>query len=96
MVTADSKVVATKEQLSSDLTGETIILNSKSGVYFGLNAVGASIWNLIQEPKTINEIRDAILAKYQVEPEQCESDILGLLQEMQTEGLIEVEDETAT
>ncbi|NEO14257.1 MULTISPECIES: PqqD family peptide modification chaperone [unclassified Moorena] len=96
MVTADSKVVAAKEQLSSDLTGETIILNSKSGVYFGLNAVGASVWNLIQEPKTVNEIRDAILAKYQVEREQCENDILGLLQEMQTEGLIEVGDETAT
>ncbi|NEP27986.1 PqqD family peptide modification chaperone [Moorena sp. SIO3I6] len=95
MVTADSRVVATKEQLSADLTGETIILNSKSGVYFGLNAVGASIWNLIQEPKTVNEIRDAILAKYQVEPEQCESDILALLQELQTEGLIEVGDETA-
>jgi len=96
MVTADSTIVATKEHLSSDLTGETIILNSKSGVYFGLNAVGASIWNLIQEPKTVKEIQDAILAKYQVEPEQCESDILALLQDMQTEGLIEVGDETAT
>ncbi|AOX02104.1 thymidylate synthase [Moorena producens PAL-8-15-08-1] len=96
MVKADSTVVAIKEQLSSDFTGETIILNFKSGVYFGLNAVGTSIWNMIQEPKTVNEIRDAILAKYHVEPEQCENDILGLLQELDTEGLIEVGDETAT
>ncbi|MDJ0795942.1 MAG: PqqD family peptide modification chaperone [Calothrix sp. MO_167.B12] len=95
MVTIESRVVVAKEQLSSELNGETIILNLKSGVYFGLNPVGASIWNLIQSPKTVNEIRDAILVKYPVEPEKCESDLLALLQELHTEELIEVRDETA-
>jgi hypothetical protein len=64
-------------------------------VYYGLNSVGASIWNLIQEPRTINEVRDAILAQYEVEPEQCDRDIKALLEELEAEGLIEVRNERA-
>ncbi|QSJ19250.1 lasso peptide biosynthesis PqqD family chaperone [Nostoc sp. UHCC 0702] len=94
MVTGDSRVVVAKEQISSDLDGEAVILNLKSGVYYGLNAVGASIWNLIQQPKTISEIQDALLAQYEVEPEQCDRDLFAMLQEMEAEGLIEVSDET--
>lgn len=95
MVEAYSIVVAAKEQVSSDLAGEAVILDFKSGVYYGLNEVGARIWNLIQEPKTINEIRDAILEEYEVEPSQCDLDLKALLQQLKAEGLIEVRNETA-
>jgi hypothetical protein len=95
MVSEYTSVVAAKEQVSSDLAGEAVILDLKSGVYYGLNSVGASIWNLIQEPRTINEVRDAILAQYEVEPEQCDRDIKALLEELEAEGLIEVRNERA-
>jgi hypothetical protein len=85
MVSEYTSVVAAKEQVSSDLAGEAVILDLKSGVYYGLNSVGASIWNLIQEPRTINEVRDAILAQYEVEPEQCDRDIKALLEELEAE-----------
>ncbi|MBU7581639.1 MAG: lasso peptide biosynthesis PqqD family chaperone [Nostoc sp. TH1S01] len=93
MVTGHSRVVAVKEQTSSDLAGEAVILNLKSGTYYGLNTVGASIWNLIQQPRTISEIQDALLVEYEVEPEQCDREVLAILQKLETEGLIEVSDE---
>ena len=86
-----SIVVAVRDQVSADLAGEAAILNLKSGVYYGLNAVGARIWSLIQEPKTVKDIRDTILNEYDVDPERCESDLLQLLQQLAAEGLIEVE-----
>ncbi len=88
-----SSVVATSEQASSDLEGEAVILNLKSGAYYGLNAVGASIWNLIQQPRTVSEIRDTLLAEYEVDSEQCDRELLALLQQLEAEGLIEVKDE---
>jgi hypothetical protein len=91
-----STVVVMKDQVSCDLSGEAAILNLKSGVYFGLNTVGASIWKLIQEPKTVKEIREAILEEYNVEPAPCEHDILEILQEFSTHGLIEIADEKNT
>ena len=83
--------MAAKEQASSDLGGEVAILDLKAGVYYGLDAVGARIWSLIQEPRTVNEIRNILLEEYEVEPERCERDLLVLLQRLADEGLIEVE-----
>jgi len=92
-ISESSTVVVTKDQVSCDLSGEAAILNLKSGVYFGLNTVGASIWKLIQEPRTVKEIREAILEEYNVEPGRCEHDIFEILQEFSTHGLIEIVDE---
>lgn len=88
-------VVAAKDQISSDLGEEVVILNLRTGVYHGLNAVGARIWNLLQEPRTVNDIKDVILNEYDVESDCCESDLLVLLQKLADEGLIEVRNETA-
>ena len=92
-ITVNSIVVATKDQVSADLSGEAAILNLKSGVYFGLNAVGASIWKLIQEPRSVNEINDALVQEYDVDPDQCEKDLLALLEELLSKELIEVTNE---
>ena len=43
-----SVVVVTKDQVSADLSGEAAILNLKSGIYYGLDNVGARIWTLVQ------------------------------------------------
>ena len=90
MVSGGSTVVAAKDQVSSDLGGEVAILDLKAGVYYGLDAVGARIWSLIQEPRTVNEIRDILLEEYEVEPEHCERDLLALLRRLADEGLVEV------
>ena len=66
----------------------------KAGVYFGLGSLGGRIWALIQEPKTVAQIKDAILREYDVEPGQCERDVLALLQELVAENLIEITTET--
>jgi hypothetical protein len=56
-----------------------------------LNPVGAFIWSNIQEPKKVEEIRDLILEEFDVGREECEADLIELLQELLNNGLIEVE-----
>jgi hypothetical protein len=85
-----SVVVATKEQISTDLGGEVVILALQSGRYFSLNDVGSLIWNLMQEPKTVLQIRDAILDQYEVEVERCQQDILTLIRNLLAESLVEI------
>jgi hypothetical protein len=95
LVSEDSTVVAVKDQVSADLAGEAVILNLKSGVYYGLNEVGAQIWQLIQEPKTVTTIRDTLLEEYEVQPDCCQRDLLALLRELASVGLVEVQHEAA-
>jgi hypothetical protein len=87
-----SVVVATKDQVSCDLAGEAAILNIKNGVYYGLDPVGARIWNLVQQPREVAEIQNAITEEYDVEPERCARDLVRLLEKLLAEGLIEVKD----
>jgi hypothetical protein len=91
-VTQQSTVVASERQVSSDLGGEAVILQLESGVYHGLNEVGAAIWALLREPRTVEEIQEAILAEFAVDAERCQRDVLSLLRGLEAEGLIEVLD----
>lgn len=88
-----SIIRATQDQVSSDLAGEAVILHLNSGVYYGVNEVGARIWNSIQQQKTVNDLQGMLLEEYEVEPEQLRSDTLPLLQKLAAEGLIEVKNE---
>lgn len=96
VVSADTIVVAAREQVSSDLGGEVAILDLKSGVYYGLDAVGARIWSLIQEPRTVREIHDIIISEYEVEAHRCKHDLVMLLQDLAEQELIEIRDGTPT
>ena len=93
LLSGESTVVAAKEQVSCSLADEAVILDLKAGVYYGLNEVGARVWHLIQEPKNVSEIRDALLQEFDVDPNLCERDLLVLLQELAGKDLIRVQDE---
>jgi len=88
--TNQSRIVVAKDQVSCDVAGEAAVLNLNNGVYYGLDKVGARIWNLVQEPKTFAELRDAMLAEFEVEPAQLESDLRVLLDELAQQELITV------
>ena len=88
-------VVAAKDQVSCDLAGEAAILNINSGIYYGLDPVGARIWNLMQEPRAVADIQSTITDEYDVEPERCARDLVELLEKLLAEGLIEVKDSSA-
>ena len=86
-----SVIHVTKDAVHCDVEDEVVILGLKDGVYYGLNPVGAFIWDLIQESKTVAEIRDAVLDEYNVPEKVCENDLMELLAELLDNGLVEIE-----
>ena len=94
-ISKDSVVVAVKSQVSCQVDAETVVLHFDKGLYFGLNEVGTLIWNQVQQPRKVQEIREAILREYEVPAEQCEHDLFKLLEELSEKGLVEVRDAQA-
>ncbi len=90
-----SRVVAARDQVSCDVGGEAAILQLASGVYYSLDAVGSRIWALLQSPRSVREIRDTLVAEYDVPAERCERDLLGLLEALAAAQLIDVQDDHA-
>lgn len=89
-ITNESRVVAAKEQVSCDLEGEAAVLNLATGVYYGLDKVGATIWQHLQTPTPVSAIHDAVVSRYAVDPERAQSDLLAFLANMMNEGLVEL------
>ncbi len=93
-ISTTSVVVAAQDQVSSDLAGEAVILSLQTGRYYGLDAVGSRIWELVRTPTRVAAIRDAILQQYDVAPDRCEHDVLNVLHQLAAEGLVEISDGT--
>jgi hypothetical protein len=96
MLSTESVVTVADDQAFYDLNGEVVILHFPSERYFGLEAVGARIWSLIQQPRRVTEIRDTIVREYDVDPERCEADILVLLEVLLSRNLARLADEKGT
>lgn len=92
-ISLHSVVVASSEQISADLGDEALILGVKTGSYYGFDQVGLFIWNLLQAPRLVSDIRDAILEEYEVKREECEQDLLAFLDELAAKFLINVVNE---
>ena len=87
----DTTVFASPQQVSCDVANEAVLLSMRDGEYYGLNEVAASIWRLIQEPRTVLEIRDALLEEYSgIDAEECERAVIGFLGQMIALNLIDI------
>ena len=87
-LTVQSHVVVSDDQVSTSVGGEVVILGMHDGVYYGLDPVGARIWQLLQTPRAVSEIVAAIVSEFAVTPLQCETDALVLLSDLMTRGLV--------
>lgn len=87
------KFVADKEHLYSELNGEAVILSLKNGKYYGVNAVGAVIWTLIQNPATFQDIQTKLMSEYDVDETTCRREVLSFLEKMAKDDLIKVVNE---
>ncbi|MEL7356053.1 MAG: PqqD family peptide modification chaperone [Cyanobacteria bacterium J06634_6] len=92
--TADTVISPVENQISSELAGEAVILNLDSGMYYGLNEVGARIWEIIQQHSVFSEVHHILLEEYDVSSEACSQALTDILSELQRVGLVEVHNET--
>jgi Coenzyme PQQ synthesis protein D (PqqD) len=87
----DTVVVASSDQVSGELQeGDLAILNLKDGIYYGLNSVGSRIWALLQTPISVLQVRDTLLAEYEVDADVCTRELIALLNNLSSKELIKV------
>lgn len=86
-----ARVVASDEQVSADLAGETVILSMRDGNYYGLDGVGTRVWGMLREPRTFGDLVDAIVAEFEVDAVTAARDLTTLFADLERRGLVTVE-----
>ncbi len=83
-------IVATAEHVHCAVGDEAVVLHVGRGTYYGLNAVGARIWALVQAPRTVGEILDRLTDEFEVDRDTCARDLAQWLEVLEGYGLVEV------
>ncbi|MEE4176004.1 MAG: HPr-rel-A system PqqD family peptide chaperone [Bacteroides sp.] len=82
------------ETISGALHDQLVMMDIKQGKYFALNPAATRIWELLENPLSLDALCKALLEEFDVSPDQCQQDVKEHLAEMQRLGLIrEVSDE---
>lgn len=89
-LTDSTTVVAVENTLSTTLDGESVLLHTGSGKYFGFNEVGTDIWEMMQEPQSVAELTREIVEKYDVSRETVRADVESLLADLVERDLVQV------
>jgi hypothetical protein len=71
------------------LDGEAVLLDLASGTYFGLNEVGARLWDLLAAGNTVGEARGTLLAEFEVEEQVLRDDVAALIAELERRQLLQ-------
>ena len=85
-----TKIVASQEQVSCKLDSEAAILSLRNGAYYGLDPVGARVWNLLQQPRTLAEVCNILITEYDVDPARLELDLRDLISQLADNQLVEI------
>lgn len=88
---AEKKIVIPAHVMSRQIGDEMVILDLGSGTYFGLDPVGARIWQLLSEGHQLAAVMSTLLGEYDVAEDQLRQDVHALFNELVTRGLVEVQ-----
>ena len=68
---------------------EAVMLSISAGRYYGLNAVAARIWELLETPKTTAELCTRLCAEFEVEAPACEHDVLKFVDQLVANRIVD-------
>ena len=88
MISLQQKVTISKEVLSQEVDGETVLLDLKGESYFGLDEVGTRIWQLLNEGSDLRSVFDTLLNEYEVDEKQLDKDLQDHLAQLVEAELI--------
>lgn len=86
-------MIIKKELIKREIAGDTILVPVGKTVLdsnglFVLNELGAFIWEILPKAETEEVICEAILAEYEVSPEEAAADVADFLEKLRQLNII--------
>jgi len=77
------------QAIANTVGEEMVVLHLANGTYFGLDPVGALLWETLAQGELPKDACEAILARYEVDRETVENDLRQFLGELADGDLID-------
>lgn len=91
MITPGHSIRRAEDIVAREVGGETVLLDLEAGTYYGLNAVGGRIWQLLEGgPVPLSRLCDELEQEFDVERATLDADVAALAADLQANGLASV------
>lgn len=90
----DSVIERNREPVTVDVDGTAVMMSLLQGRYYGLDAIGTRIWELVEQPISARQLCDTLMEEFSVDRETCERDVLEFIGELAAENLVVFRDGT--
>jgi hypothetical protein len=89
-----SVVLKSNDTVATTLHDEILIMTVSGAAYFHVAGVAARIWELVEQPTTVQSLCEQLSAEYRVEHEECRQHVMEFLDQLQREHLIVCQEAT--
>jgi Coenzyme PQQ synthesis protein D (PqqD) len=87
----DAFVVPTQVMIR-EVGDETVILDLASGGYYGLDPVGARVWQLLAQSQNLAQVCQTMQTEYDVASDVIEQDVQSLVRTLIAKQLLRISD----
>ncbi len=88
-ITERDTVRRCQNHVMSSIGDDTVLLDLEQNDYFGMNAVGTRVWELLESARPVASLCRRLEEEFSVPPDQCQADVLAFLNQLAKEGLVE-------
>lgn len=89
-ISLDDRVGFSQDVMFQDMAGEAVLLNLRTGYYYGLDEIGTRIWSLLNSYRSIDQVYTTLLTEYDVTEDDLERDLLALIDDLCSHGLLSI------
>ena len=74
--------------MEAEVDGELVALSIDRGECYGFNATATELWRLLDVPRTLDALCQALVAAFAVDRVTCAADVAAVLDQLAGQGLV--------
>jgi len=82
------KYSRSEDYVFNEVDGELVMMNIETGAYASLNETGKSIWNLLEEPKSLDEILPSLVEEYDIDETTAKNEVEPFLAKLVEQNIL--------
>lgn len=90
-ISAETILKRSNSIISSEIDGETVMMDNAFSSYYGLKEIGTHIWRLLESARSVRNICEELTGEYEVSYQQCLEDVLPFLEALREQQMIEIQ-----
>jgi hypothetical protein len=88
MIDSDTVVRRLDGLVEAQVDGEILALHIEQGNCYAFNVTAAQVWSSLEQPRRVGDIRDELLANFDVDAATCERQLAEIVEQLIRQGLV--------